>query len=27
VREQAAGALHAMGVTVERDGDTFTARP
>lgn len=27
VREQAAGALQALGVTVARDGDTFTARP
>lgn len=27
VREQAAGALHALGVTLERDGDTFSARP
>lgn len=27
VREQAAGALKLLGVAVERDGDTFTARP
>lgn len=27
VREQAAGALEALGVTVERDGDTFTVSP